>query len=199
MFKLRPYQQASVDAVIRYFQKHKDPAVVVLPTGAGKSLVIAELARLSRGRVLALAHVKELVEQNHEKYESYGVKAGIYSAGLNRKETEAKVTFGSIQSVARAPDVMFKNISILIVDECHRISDDADSQYLQVIARLRAVNPSICILGLTATPYRLGMGWIYEYNQKGFLCSEEPRFFKRCLYDVSLDYMIKAGYQTTPV
>ena len=80
MYRLRDYQQTAVDNVVKYFKKKRDPAVVVLPTGAGKSLVIAELARVAKGRVLVLAHVKELVEQNYEKYVSYGLSAGIFSA-----------------------------------------------------------------------------------------------------------------------
>ena len=71
MYKLRPYQQNAVNATILHFQKEKSPAVIVLPTGAGKSLVMAELARLAQGRVLVLAHVKELVEQNYQKYISF--------------------------------------------------------------------------------------------------------------------------------
>ena len=67
MYKLRPYQQESVDSVVEYFKKQRHPSVIVLPTGAGKSLVIAELAKIARGNVLVLAHVKELVEQNHAK------------------------------------------------------------------------------------------------------------------------------------
>ena len=67
-FTLRPYQQEAVDATLAWFRRHTEPAAIVLPTGAGKSLVIAELARLARGRVLVLAHVKELVAQNHAKY-----------------------------------------------------------------------------------------------------------------------------------
>src|SRR3954462_5168096 len=106
MYTLRPYQQEAVDAAVRHFRASRDPAVVVLPTGAGKSLVIAELARIARGRVLVLAHVKELVEQNAAKYASYGFEDalahGIYSAGLARKDKGSKVVFGSIQSVARA-------------------------------------------------------------------------------------------------
>lgn len=85
MYKLRSYQQEAVDSTIKYFQKKREPALIVLPTGAGKSLVIAELAKIARGRVLVLAHVKELVEQNHAKYSSYGLEAGIYSAGLGKK------------------------------------------------------------------------------------------------------------------
>ncbi|MEM7646391.1 MAG: DEAD/DEAH box helicase family protein, partial [Pseudomonadota bacterium] len=159
MYKLRDYQQKAVDNTLAYFRKKQDPAVIVLPTGAGKSLVIAELARIATGRVLILTHVKELVEQNHEKYESYGVKAGIYSAGLNKKETRDKVIFGSIQSVANAHDDFFKDFTIVIIDECHRVGLEQETQYAQVVKKLRSENENICILGLTATPYRLGMGW----------------------------------------
>ncbi len=199
MYQLRPYQNESVQAVINHFRRSKNPAVLVLPTGAGKSLVIAELARIARGRVLVLAHVKELVEQNHQKFESYDLQAGVFSAGLSRKEIDCKVTFGSIQSVARASEDFFKSFSILIVDECHRISDHKDTQYHSVIAKLSAINPDICILGLTATPYRLGLGWLYEYNTQGFLRSQEPRFFKRCVYELSLKYMIQNKYLTPPI
>ncbi|MAF76912.1 MAG: ATP-dependent helicase [Halobacteriovoraceae bacterium] len=199
MYKLRPYQQEAVDQTLRYFKKKRDPALIVLPTGAGKSLVVAELAKLAKGRVLVLAHVKELVEQNHAKYESYDLEAGIYSAGLNRKDTQEKVIFGSIQSVARAPKSFFKDFTLLIVDECHRINVDDDTQYAQVIKLLRDYNPNICILGLTATPYRLGYGWIYEYNHRGELKSQRERFFKRCVFELPLDYMIKNKFLTEPV
>ncbi len=73
MYQLREYQQEAVHSTVKYFQRTRQPAVIVLPTGAGKSLVIAELARMAKGRVLVLAHVKELVEQNYEKYKSYGL------------------------------------------------------------------------------------------------------------------------------
>mgnify|MGYP005700427443 CR=1 FL=1 len=160
MYKLRDYQQKAIDCSIEYFRKQKDPAVIVLPTGAGKSLVIAELARIAKGRVLVLAHVKELVEQNHLKYESYNLQAGVYSAGLNKKESHQKVIFGSIQSVARANDNFFEGFSLLIIDECHRVGLDSETQYVGVIKKLKDKNPNICILGLTATPYRMGLGWI---------------------------------------
>lgn len=199
MYTLRPYQQEAVQNTLSYFRQSRNPAVIVLPTGAGKSLVIAELAKIAKGRVLVLAHVKELVEQNFLKYQSYGLKAGIYSAGLNKKETSPKVIFGSIQSVANAEDSFYQDFSLLIIDECHRVSLDDDTQYNSVIKKLRLHNPSICILGLTATPYRLGMGWIYEYNYHGEIKSEENRFFKKCIFDLPLDYMIKNEYLTRPV
>ena len=199
MYKLRSYQQEAVDATLRHFRKGRSPAVIVLPTGAGKSLVIAELARIARGRVLVLAHVKELVEQNHDKYKSYGLHAGIYSAGLQRKDNSEKVIFGSIQSVARASEDFFGDFSLLIIDECHRVSLDEEAQYSQVVTSLTSNNPNLCILGLTATPYRLDTGWIYQYNHQGFLRTDENRLFKKCLYDLTLNQMIDGGFLTPPV
>lgn len=198
-FQLRPYQQQAVDATLKHFRKTRAPAVLVLPTGAGKSVVIAELARIARGRVLVLAHVKELVEQNHQKFLSYGLEAGIYSAGLQRKDSREKVIFGGIQSVARANESFFSDFSLLVIDECHRVSSDDAAQYSQVISRLLAESPQLCILGLTATPYRLDTGWIYQYNHQGFLRSEEATFFRKCIFDLSLRSMIDSGFLTPPV
>ncbi|MBT3983280.1 MAG: DEAD/DEAH box helicase [Bacteriovoracaceae bacterium] len=199
MYKLRDYQQVAVDKTVKYFKCKRDPAVIVLPTGAGKSLVIAEMARIAKGRVLVLAHVKELVEQNHKKYQSYLLDAGIYSAGLGKKESGQKVIFGSIQSVARADSSFFDEFSLLVIDECHRVSLEADSQYGVVIKKLKERNKSICILGLTATPYRLGLGWIYNYSQEGATRTRESRFFKRCVFELSLEYMIRNKFLTPPV
>jgi DNA repair protein RadD len=199
MYKLRIYQQQAVDSTLNYFRRLRSPAVIVLPTGAGKSLVIAELAKIAKGRVLILAHVKELVEQNHLKYESYGLHAGIYSAGLNQKDSEQKVIFGSIQSVAKANNAFFSDFTLLVIDECHRVGLEPDSQYAKVIKQLKLNNERICILGLTATPYRLGLGWIYNYAHRGEMKTQELRFFKHCIYDLPLEYMIRNKYLTPPV
>lgn len=197
-FTLRPYQREAVDATLRYFRQHQTPAVIVLPTGAGKSLVIAELARVARGRVLVLAHVKELVAQNHAKYCTLGLEADIYAAGLSRKESQGKVVFGSVQSVARNPEHFRGAFSLLIVDECHRISDDDDSQYQQIISHLRSANPQLRLLGLTATPYRLGKGWIYQFHYHGMVRGDAKALFRDCIYELPLRYMIKHGYLTPP-
>ena len=199
MYQLRPYQKQAVEGVVKYFQRHRRPGLVVLPTGAGKSLVIAELAKIARGRVLVLAHVKELVEQNYQKFSSFASDAGIYSAGLKRKNSDNKVIFGSIQSVARADIHFFADFSLLIIDECHRVSMDSQSQYHQVISKLQKHSKKLCILGLTATPYRQGQGWIFEYHNKGFKASEQNCFFACCIYELSLQYMIKNKYLTQPV
>ena len=199
MYQLRPYQKEAVDSAINHFRKQRHPAVIVLPTGAGKSLVIAELARIAKGRVLVLAHVKELVEQNYSKYVSYDLTAGIYSAGLERKDKTEKVIFGSIQSVARANESFFAGFSLLIIDECHRVSVAEDTQYASVIRMLRNANPQLCILGLTATPYRMGLGWIYQFHVAGMMRTEEDRLFKKCVYELSLASMIEHNYLTQPI
>lgn len=199
MYKLRDYQKQAVDSAVSYFKKKRDPAMVVLPTGAGKSLVIAELARIAKGRVLVLAHVKELVEQNYQKYVSYGLEAGVFSASLGKKDRTQKAIFGSVQSIARASDEFFEDFSLLVIDECHRVAEDGATQYQEVIKKLQDRNPGLCILGLTATPYRLGLGWIYEYAQSGEIKTDQPRFFKQCVFELPLSYMIRNRYLTVPI
>ncbi|WP_163558638.1 DEAD/DEAH box helicase [Halomonas sp. NO4] len=196
---LRPYQRAAVERVVAHFRGSSEPAVVVLPTGSGKSLVIAELARLARGRVLVLAHVRELVEQNHAKYLAYGLEADIFSAGLGRKESARQVVFGSVQSVvrhlARFDDDAF---TLLVIDECHRVSPQEDASYRQVIDRLRAANPRLKVLGLTATPYRLGQGFIYHRHHHGMVRGDDDCFFRDCVFEQPLRLMVKQGYLAEP-
>lgn len=199
-FQLRPYQQQAVDKVVSYFRHNNESALIVLPTGAGKSLVIAELARIARGRILVLAHVKELVEQNCAKYETYGHSASVFSAGLGRKEASTQVVFGSVQSVARNLDKFTDAYSLLIIDECHRVSLDDNSGYQQVICNLQERNPQLKVLGLTATPYRLDEGWIYQWHlEEGCSRSSDPKPFKACVFEIPVRYMVDEGYLTPAV
>ena len=204
-YQLRPYQQQAVEATLKHFRASDDSAVIVLPTGSGKSLVISELARLARHKILVLAHVKELVEQNHQKYQSYDLVAGIYSAGLGKKQLDHQVTFASIQSAAPNLADFSEYYSLVIIDECHRIgisnTDDknkAQNQYQQIISQLKKRNNKLKVLGLTATPYRMGIGWIYQRHYYGFIRSDLPTPFVDCIFDMPLGLMIKQGYLTTP-
>jgi len=195
---LRPYQQEAVEKTIAHFRKTDNAAVIVLPTGAGKSLVIAELARIAKQKILVLAHVKELVEQNAEKYSSYGLQASIFSAGLKQKSLAHQVTFASVQSLSRNLSQLNEHYSLLIIDECHRVSDDENSQYLKIIKTLKENNPTLKVLGLTATPYRLGIGWIYHKHYHGFVRGSEASPFKQCIFELPLRYMIKNQFLTPP-
>lgn len=171
----------------------------MLPTGSGKSLVIAELARLARGRVLVLAHVRELVEQNHAKYQAYGLSADIFSAGLKRKEASRQVVFGSVQSVVRNLE-RFSDASftLLVIDECHRVSLEKDASYRQVIDHLQRQNPQLKILGLTATPFRLGQGFIYHRHHHGMVRGDDACFFVDCVFEQPLRLMVKQGFLAAP-
>jgi DNA repair protein RadD len=196
---LRPYQQEAVKRVVVHFRASSEPALVVLPTGSGKSLVIAELARLARGRVLVLAHVRELVEQNHAKFQAYGLEADIYSAGLKRKEANRQVVFGSVQSVVRNLESFNDaNFTLLVIDESHRVSLNEDASYRQVIEYLRQHNSQLKILGLTATPYRLGQGFIYYRHHHGMVRGSEESFFRDCVFEQPLRLMVKQGYLAAP-
>ncbi|MCH2110823.1 MAG: DEAD/DEAH box helicase, partial [Polyangiaceae bacterium] len=188
-----------VDAVLQHFRENQAPAVLVLPTGAGKSLVIAEIARRAKGKVLVLAHVKELCRQNYEKFRSMSrEEAGIFSAGLGKKQAEHQVTFGGVQSVARGLAFWEQPLSLMIIDECHRVSGEEGTEYLRLIAYFREKNPQLCILGLTATPYRLNEGWIYRRHYEGHWRTNEERLFEKCVYEVTLAQLIHRGYLTRP-
>ncbi|WP_199609453.1 DEAD/DEAH box helicase [Flocculibacter collagenilyticus] len=198
MYALRAYQQEAVDATLSHFRKTNAPAVIVLPTGAGKSLVIAELARLAKQKILVLAHVKELVAQNYEKYQSLGLEAGIYAAGLKSKQIEYQITFASVQSVSRNLAAFKDSYSLIIIDECHRVASDESGQYGGIIQHLTKQNAELKVLGLTATPYRLGMGWIYQYHYHGIKRCEHKPPFEKCIFELPLSYMIKHNFLTPP-
>ena len=123
MFELRPYQKEAVEAVYEHLRTRDDNPCVVLPTGTGKSLCIAQIVSDAvqkwSGRVLILAHVKELLEQNADKISALcpELDVGVYSAGLNSRDTNHAVIVAGIQSVyTRACEL--GPFDLVIVDEC---------------------------------------------------------------------------------
>nr|DAQ35880.1 MAG TPA: Chromatin remodeling complex ATPase [Caudoviricetes sp.] len=149
-YKLRDYQQQASDAAIRFFSDNtkKRNAIEVLPTGAGKSLVIADIASRLEGHTLVFQPSKEILEQNYMKLCSYGVlDCSIYSASFGRKEI-SRVTFATIGSVKNHPE-LFQHFRNIIIDECHLVNPK-EGMYKEFLTMLRCK-----VLGLTATPYRL--------------------------------------------
>lgn len=122
-------------------------------------------------RVMVLTHVKELIEQNYQKLISLWptAPAGIYSAGLNRRDTQTRIVFGGIGSVAKRADE-FGWVDLLIIDEAHLVSPSDDTMYNAFISALTMVNPQLKVIGFTATPYRLGHGRITEGGLFTHLC-----------------------------
>ena len=186
---LRDYQQAAVDAVYDHLRSRDDNPCVVLPTGAGKSLVIGKIAadavNLWNGRVLVLAHVKELLEQNAEKIRKLcpDLPVGIYSAGLGRRDTNTPVLVAGIQSIYKRACEL-DPFDLVVIDECHLISKDGDGMYRQLLNDCRVINPHMRVIGLTATPFRL---------DSGLVCTPD-HFVNHICYEAGIREMIRDGY-----
>jgi DNA repair protein RadD len=186
--ELRPYQHEAIEHTWRWLKNAKTAPVIVLPTGSGKSIVIAELARrvveLNR-RVIVLAHRKELLEQNASELRTLvpGMDVGIYSAGLRQRDTEHAVVFAGIQSVVnRASE--FGSRSLVIVDEAHLVGPDETSGYRRFLDALGQCNPNLRLVGLTATPYRTSTGAVYGRDE----------IFGGVSYNAKLSKLIADGY-----
>jgi len=188
--QLRDYQSAAVEACWEYVSLHagRNPCVA-LPTGAGKSLVIAKLAhdvvKQWHGRVIVLQHVKELIEQNADKLRklSPDLDVGVYSAGLNRRDRKASVIVAGIQSVYEKA-FHFDPFDVIIVDECHLLPPDGDGMYRQFLKDMKDAVPHCRLIGLTATPYRTSTGW---------LCSDDGLLNDVC-YEIKVKELIAGGY-----
>jgi|694.fasta_scaffold39928_5 DNA repair protein RadD len=190
---LRDYQRRALDMLNDWFVRHPNGhPVIEMPTGSGKSHVIAAfcqetLAEWPETRILMLTHVRELIEQNAAKMREYWPNAplGIYSAGLRQRDASQSIIFGGVQSLARKVDEIGR-VDLLIVDEAHRIPTQSQGQYRTLIDGLTAINPRLRVIGLTATPYRLGHGML----------TDEPSLFDRDGLIVPVTYMelMKAGH-----
>jgi DNA repair protein RadD len=162
---LRPYQRDAVDAVWNHIATSETNPAVVLPTGSGKTHVIAEICRDAvqkwNGRVVVLAHVKELLDQAADKLRLVApdLPIGVYSAGLGRRDLGYAVTIAGIQSVyQRAHDL--GPLDLVIVDEAHLIPPDGEGMYRRFLTDARDLCEHQRIVGLTATPYRMKTGMI---------------------------------------
>jgi DNA repair protein RadD len=168
MLKLRYYQREAIDSVFSYFAHASGNPVIACPTGTGKSIIIAGfLAEVYEyfpdQRIMMLTHVKELIDQNFKELMELWptAPAGVYSAGLKRRDTHNRITFAGIQSVGKRAEE-FKHIDLILIDECHLVSDRDATLYRKFIDALMQVNPHLKVIGLSATPYRLGLGMITE-------------------------------------
>lgn len=184
-FQLRPYQADSTRLGVEYLQgKSNDNAVIVLPTGAGKSIVIANLVAPLEGKTIILQPSKEILEQNYEKYSKYG-KASIYSASAGEKII-GRVTFCTIGSIINKKH-LFVGLKNILIDECHLVNSEG-GMYQEFINYFPQAN----VLGLTATPYRLSQ--TSEGPQLTFLTRSTPRIFNKILYYVQNNTLFDAGF-----
>lgn len=185
-YVLRDYQRNASNAAVKLFKQEKaGNGLLILPTGAGKSLVIADIASKLDGPLLILNPQKEILEQNFAKLQSYGCwDASIYSASVGCKDIN-RITFATIGSVMNHMEdfAHFKNV---MIDECHNVNSKA-GQYKQFIeAEKRRV------VGLTATPYRL-CSYLGGSTLK-FLTRTRPRIFSDVLYYCQISELLSKGY-----
>ena len=186
--KLRPYQTEAIDALMAWFEKNNQGnPLLCLPTGAGKSIVLAKICEIAlqypNQKIAIVTHSKELVEQNFLKLNALcpSIGAGIYCAGLGKKQLHYNVTFASIQSIFRK-HIELGFVNLLLIDECHMVSDSTTGSYRKFIAGLKSINPKLRVVGLTATPFRL---------KSGLLHRGEGALFHGIAYDLSLQRLVK--------
>lgn len=185
---LRPYQEAALEAARQALRDGMGSPLVCLPTGSGKSPVIATLMKTVHDLapdecIMCTVHTQELIAQLAATYEYVaGEKPAVYAASLHRKE-RGPVVFGQIQSVYKHA-LKFGRVKLLIVDECDRMPKNGDGQYKTFLADLRVANPDVRVVGFTATPYRMGTGLVYGPGQP----------FDDMVYDAPIKDLIHDGY-----
>jgi DNA repair protein RadD len=191
MLTLRPYQQAAITSIYGYFQSHNSNPLVVIPTAGGKSLVMAAfiegvLKAWPDQRILIVTHVRELIAQNHA--EMIGLwpeaPAGIYSAGLGKREAQARILFAGIQSIHRRAQEV-GHTDLVLIDEAHLIPGNSSTMYRRFLDGLARINPALKVIGLTATPFRLDSGMLHEGKNA---------LFTDIAYEAPVRDLIDAGY-----
>lgn len=187
MYKLRPYQKRAVDAAVRYFNAgRRRNGLIVLPTGSGKSLVIANIISRMDCPVLVFQPSKEILMQNFAKLLSYGVTdCSIYSASCRSKEI-SRITFATIGSVRNCKE-WFMRFRYVIIDECHLVKADAGMYHDFIKAT------GCRVIGLTATPYRLYSSRFYG-SMLRFITRTRPRIFDDMICCVQVGELARQGY-----
>lgn len=188
-YPLRWYQQAAVDAAVAWHATHEGHCLIVVPTGGGKSLILATLAgdAIAVGaRVLIVAHRKELIDQNVRAVRTRVTvnNIGIVSAQLGRKDGTRAITVGGIQTLAKAPH-SYGPFDLILLDECHLVPTSDETQYRKFLDAQHKQNPNVRIIGLSATPYRL---------DSGRLDQGENRLFTEIAYECDLPRLIREGF-----
>jgi DNA repair protein RadD len=189
MLALRPYQEQAKAALYDHLRHRDDNPCVVIPTAGGKTPLMASVCKDAvgqwNGRVLILAHVKELLEQSADKLRTVcpEIEFGVYSAGLKRRDTRNPVIVAGIQSVYRRACEL-DAFDLVMVDEAHLIPADGEGMYRQFLADARVINPALRIVGFTATPFRL---------KTGPICTADG-FLNHVCFEVGVRELIRDGF-----
>lgn len=192
MIELRPYQEAALRSLWGYFEETSGSPIVVLPTASGKSIVIAEwirgtLAEFPDTGFLVLSHVAELLMQNLAELIGLWPEApaGIYSASLGRRDIGSQVMFAGIASIHKRAFKIPRRIDMVLIDECHLVGNNTSSMYRAFLNDLLVCNPNMKVIGLSASPYRLG---------SGLLTDGDDALFTDIAYEAPILPLIAAGW-----
>lgn len=192
-YTLRDYQQKCHQDTLNYINNKGKAGIVVAPTAHGKALQIAKLTHDYEGGVIVLSPSKEILEQNYEKYLSYGGEGCIYSASFNSKNM-CKATFATLGSVKKLGK-QFKDleVSLLIMDECHLHSNPEGGMFTDFLSDLTPKT----LIGYTASPFRLKnykdpSG--YSYSQLSMLNRTRPKIFKDIIHVTQIHELTSRGY-----
>ena len=196
-YNLRDYQSEAVDVILKTLQETADPFVIQAATGAGKSLIIADLVDKLPGHTLILQPGREILQQNAEKLALYvdSSEIGIFSASLERKEIN-RYTFATIQSIYKQPE-NFTHFNTLIIDECHLVNGKKEDTMLMTFIKKSGISQ---IIGLTASPYRLESKTVrttygqYRSEQTLEMLVGPNKFFKTMPFSVETGPLIERGY-----
>ncbi|MBF0395747.1 MAG: DEAD/DEAH box helicase [Desulfobacterales bacterium] len=197
--QLRPYQEIALNVLWEQLAKDKNVLLQAI-MGAGKTNVVCELIKRlliihPKGRILFLAHRAELITQAKERLLKVWPDSpaiGLACASVNKDVMLSdSIIIGSPQTLARRLNEI-PAFHLVIVDEAHRLpsAHDKDTQYIKLIEKLRQFNPEMRLLGITATPYRLGHGYIYGTQcKKGHI-----NLFTDLHHQVRAKELIEQGY-----
>lgn len=190
IFRLRTYQKEAADAAVACFKRGMWNGLLIMPTGSGKAIVIADVASRLDAPLLVFQPSREILLQNYDKIMRTGMTdVGIYSASLGMKNIR-RITLATIGSVHNHMDD-FRLFRYVIVDEAHRVSAD-DGMYKDYLTS----REDRCIIGLTATPYRMSSAM--GYAKLSFLTRTKPRIYDRVLYVCQVSDMMDNGYLCRP-
>ena len=201
--KMRPYQKQAHDEAIAWVRKNVESCVLELPTGAGKSIIVAEIAntlhQVSKGKhVLCIVPSKELLEQNAEKIRATGNDVSLFSASVGETCLKHPLVVGTPVSIKNQIERFGSQFCAVIIDECHRITPTV----IHIIEQLQVFNERLRVIGLSATPYRMNTGYIYKYDERNVALNEnksrEP-YFHKLIYKVTARDLISQGYLCPPV
>jgi superfamily II DNA or RNA helicase len=160
MPELRPYQRDAIDAA-RDALRTKHSTLLLMPTGCGKTVVFAEIARMTveRGhRVLVLAHRNELLDQARDKLAAAGVEAAIEKGA--KRAGDAAVVVASVQSLKGKRLAEFERdaFRLVVIDEAHHA---AAKSYRDIVTHFDQAK----VIGVTATGDRAdgqGLGKVFD-------------------------------------